>query len=451
LIEAENAIQRGFTVSDIVEAETLKQDREKLKSADSMDSNSPPGSSTQQIAGQVRKKFRPCLLAVNSSRIHTKNHLPLHSNNNLLSCSSPSLLHCPSTENSIALSVENFKTLSIQTNNNRMSDTNPRIERATNPLCCYSRRYFLPLPSTSQQTPQQTIQMLLLRAKNSKASSSSSELNDFMRRTQALPFIDDDSNGSLDLRSQHNFKLAHSTASTPQQRRPSLKRLMRRFSHQILPKIANEGNPQVSEYATQMLNKLHVPLVSTSINIEQENLDTEEDDNDAFSLGIPSIFMLDNDDAESIQDGKEAAEADDPFTDHWNSTKFNCQERPIVVDLGFDDTAKSFWNNDFYNNNKYNSGTPWHDLVGMFSNNALARQQADDEEMEEKEEGSWNLADWNASEIGQAASYLMVDGVLGELVFDDNDEEDDSAGNPLQWLFGNGYFVDAREDSSDDD
>lgn len=373
IFSAESAIQRGYTVSDIVEAETLKNDREQHnRSSDSMD-NSPTGSITHTTTGnlaKVRNKFHHSLLA----KTHSKD-------------------------------LSNSKSC-------------PSIQRALNPLCCYIRKYYLPLPNleiTSNEPDNKTIKKLLHRAQSYKSLIAPSNHDDFWKTISNLPYIDD---APTDI-------AANSVYSTPQvkPRRNSIHRLIRAISHQILPEIQREYDPQIGKYAVSTLDGLSLPAESGS---EVDNAQ------EVFSLGVPSI----EDDAnESIQDGAEAAEADDPFNDHWNCFKYNCQERPIAVDLGYDDIAKTFWNNDFYNNAKYNAGTPWHDLVGMFSNNALATQQADKEEMEA--EGSWNPSDWNSSDIGQAESYLIADNVLGDIISEDNESE-----NQFLWLFGESYFID---------
>lgn len=446
--------------------------------------NSASGSTTGQntafggnLAGKVRKKFNQCLLAVkntNSDRLYTKNHLPLPSNSLLSSSrSSPSLFHCSSCpivdkSSDISLSIENFKNLEINCETNTNMSHNPSIIRAPNPLCCYTRRYYLPLPDRLStpgpcqrriQQKQQTLQMLLARVqhyKTQQSSSTPSEFNDFMRRTQKLPYIDDAD--SVSTRSQQKFRTAPSTPLRTKRRPSLLHRLFRTVSQQIVPKIEDENSEGIGEYAIKALSRLNLstktidPIVDVKVD---ESQCEEESEEEIHKLGIPLISQLDldDDDDESVEDGVKATEADDPFNEHWNNFKYNGQERPIVADLGFDDTAKSFWNNDFYNSNKYNAGTPWHDLVGMFSNNAIARQQADDEEMEEKEaEDSWNPADWNSSEIGQAASFLVADDVLGELIFnEEEDDEEESDSNLFRWLFGEGYFIESLNNDEEND
>ncbi|CAK5090225.1 unnamed protein product [Meloidogyne enterolobii] len=55
---------------------------------------------------------------------------------------------------------------------------------------------------------------------------------------------------------------------------------------------------------------------------------------------------------------------DDPFFNYWNNQQWNCQERPVQIDLGFADRIKTFWNGDWWNNTKWSSGTDWHELIG---------------------------------------------------------------------------------------
>ncbi|KAF7634091.1 POU domain protein [Meloidogyne graminicola] len=55
---------------------------------------------------------------------------------------------------------------------------------------------------------------------------------------------------------------------------------------------------------------------------------------------------------------------DDPFFNCWNNQQWNCQERPVQIDLGFDDRIKTFWNGDFWNNTKWSSGPCWHEIIG---------------------------------------------------------------------------------------
>ena len=62
---------------------------------------------------------------------------------------------------------------------------------------------------------------------------------------------------------------------------------------------------------------------------------------------------------------------------------------------------------------------------------------ADDEEMEAEAGESWNPADWNSSDAGQAAIW-MADEIAGDFFLggDENEEEEKEFVNPFAWLFG---------------
>uniref|UniRef100_A0A915P907 POU domain protein n=1 Tax=Meloidogyne floridensis TaxID=298350 RepID=A0A915P907_9BILA len=78
---------------------------------------------------------------------------------------------------------------------------------------------------------------------------------------------------------------------------------------------------------------------------------------------------------------------DDPFFNYWNNQQWNCQERPVQIDLGFADRIKTFWNGDWWNNTKWSSGTDWHELIGNleFSPVYGHSEAANDE---------WNRQEW---------------------------------------------------------
>ncbi|KAI6205861.1 POU-specific domain-containing protein [Aphelenchoides besseyi] len=193
-------------------------------------------------------------------------------------------------------------------------------------------------------------------------------------------------------------------------------------------RIANYANRLLSE-----LEKTEQPVdpseASTSSQISS-NLDNEPSSDEVDSTVVtvgPLLEVLativegetdgDDDEAQSaIEDGAKAAAEDDPFSKHWNNTHWNGQERPIIVDHGYDDRPKSFWNNDFWNSNKYNAGTSWHELVGMFSNVSIARQQAEDADTESAD-NPWNPANWNSPDVAQAAVWIADDtvGMLEEM------------------------------------
>uniref|UniRef100_A0A915D9E0 POU-specific domain-containing protein n=1 Tax=Ditylenchus dipsaci TaxID=166011 RepID=A0A915D9E0_9BILA len=113
--------------------------------------------------------------------------------------------------------------------------------------------------------------------------------------------------------------------------------------------------------------------------------------------------------------GSNPAENDDPFAQHWNNFHWNGQERPSMVDMGYDDYWKSFWNHDFWNTNKYNVATAWHDLMNMYSYSPTYNN-------DELEESVWNGTDWNTFGT-QAAAIFAVDEAVGEIV--QVEEQDD--------------------------
>ncbi|KAI6210674.1 POU domain protein [Aphelenchoides besseyi] len=189
--------------------------------------------------------------------------------------------------------------------------------------------------------------------------------------------------------------------------------------------IANYANRLLSELEkTEQLVRPSQTSTSSQICSNSDNeTSSHEVDLTVIAAG-PLLEVLatvvkgdkDNETQSAIEDGAEATAKDDPFSEHWNNTHWNGQERPIIVDLGFDYMPKSFWNNDFWNSNKYNAGTSWHELVGMFSSVSIARQQAEDDDTESAD-NPWNPANWNSPDVAQAAVWIADDtvGMLEEM------------------------------------
>lgn len=131
---------------------------------------------------------------------------------------------------------------------------------------------------------------------------------------------------------------------------------------------------------------------------ELEKIDETSSEN--FLFNFVDVINNDADDYESEDENPIVNE--DPFNEHWNNFHWNGQERPSIVDMGYDDTPKSFWNNDIWNSNKYNVGTSWHDLINMYATSPSDLHTSyDPGEIIEDDENlttHWNLSDWNASD-----------------------------------------------------
>uniref|UniRef100_A0A914GT17 POU domain protein n=1 Tax=Globodera rostochiensis TaxID=31243 RepID=A0A914GT17_GLORO len=89
-------------------------------------------------------------------------------------------------------------------------------------------------------------------------------------------------------------------------------------------------------------------------------------------------------------EGNPAAD-DDAFGGHWNNQHWNAQERPVQVDLGFDDRNKSFWNHEWWNNAKWGAGPAYHDLVGFMEYSPTYGK-------DELVTGSWNPLGWRGQQ-----------------------------------------------------
>lgn len=303
--------------------------------------------------------------------------------------------------------------------------------------------------------------MLLQRAQGPSSSKPDDFLSDFLQRAHALPYIDEeDSNTSYPVDSRPPPEVL------PIPRRSLMQKLTRLFGKR------DNDYSKVPEYAARTIDRLDVPVLNittTNNNDNGNNLKNQSEASDAavnaeeeskrFSFGLPSVksLIISEEDDENDQPnmgGAEATASDDPFVDHFNNFSYNCMERPVAVDLGYDDTAKTYWNNDFYNNAKYNAGTPWHELVGMFSSVAIARQQADEEETEANED-SWNPANWNASDVEQAAFFWATDDITGDLIFDNDEQEAEESAftNLFSRIFDNGFLNDevAEDEVAEDE
>uniref|UniRef100_A0A183BJ12 POU-specific domain-containing protein n=1 Tax=Globodera pallida TaxID=36090 RepID=A0A183BJ12_GLOPA len=89
-------------------------------------------------------------------------------------------------------------------------------------------------------------------------------------------------------------------------------------------------------------------------------------------------------------EGNPAAD-DDAFGGHWNNQHWNAQERPVQVDLGFDDRNKSFWNHEWWNNAKWGAGPAYHDLIGFMEYSPTYGK-------DELVTGSWNSLGWRGQQ-----------------------------------------------------
>ena len=179
-------------------------------------------------------------------------------------------------------------------------------------------------------------------------------------------------------------------------------------------------------------------------------------------LGVDEIAD-DEDDDHSVEDGAEATAADSPFAGHWNAFDWCGQERPALVDCGYDDDAVAYWNNQWWNNARYNAGTSWHDLINMFCSGSLERQRAEDEELEERGiggsagGGGWNMAEWSeAAALPAAFGALDAAGDLAEKLNeeggggggggrgggDDDDNYETAIGTLTQIFTGGGTWID---------
>jgi len=107
--------------------------------------------------------------------------------------------------------------------------------------------------------------------------------------------------------------------------------------------------------------------------------------------------------------------ADDPMAGHWNNGIWNTQERASLVDMGYDDDWKCFWNSEWWNNNKYSMGTQWHDLINYY---AFSPAQAL-ERSEERDEQKWNPREWNS-----LIAVMGVDQMIGDLMLEEVDLEE---------------------------
>jgi hypothetical protein len=401
--EAEVAISHGFTVSDIVDA----ADNIPASSHTSPKSEDDPDTTTTfGTEPKVRKK----LFVRNRGR--RKSYLPL-----------------PSSSSS----------------HSQPSSSVPMQAKPAS-VGCYSREYYLPLPQRplSPENPNQTLQALLHRAQTRLnnnihlAAVLRQPISDFLKRIQALPYIDDDIRPIItDALIEINAKLVDQPAFInyttrgfkPKRRVSPWRRLKRWFLRRFKPTRRTPNNTNVSEYAVRVLKDLGIPLMeierqnSTTTDSASNDHSSERDEfnssndksPDAFSLGVPTI-PPDDYDWESIDDGAEATAEDDPFFEHWNHGQWNGVQRPSIVDLGYEDVAQSFWNNVRWNSAKYNSAMS-SELIGMFSAAALARIQEDSEEMLEADE--WNASDWNTMFV---AEDLVEDVVFGDYEEGEEDE-----------------------------
>lgn len=111
------------------------------------------------------------------------------------------------------------------------------------------------------------------------------------------------------------------------------------------------------------------------------------------------ILIIDEEDEDYFQN---PTVLDDPFVAHWNNCGWNCQERPSIVDMGYDNFSKSFWNQDFWNNNKYNAGTGWHDLINMLSYSPTYDRDS-------FEQTIWNLTLWNSVELLDTNKEIFIE------------------------------------------
>uniref|UniRef100_A0A915MWJ3 Uncharacterized protein n=1 Tax=Meloidogyne javanica TaxID=6303 RepID=A0A915MWJ3_MELJA len=96
---------------------------------------------------------------------------------------------------------------------------------------------------------------------------------------------------------------------------------------------------------------------------------------------------------------------DDPFLNYWNNQQWNCQERPVQIDLGFADRIKTFWNGDWWNNTKWSSGTDWHELIGNleFSPVYGHSEAANDE---------WNRQEWKNNHSEEENENNNSEGII---------------------------------------
>ncbi|CAD5228862.1 unnamed protein product [Bursaphelenchus okinawaensis] len=114
--------------------------------------------------------------------------------------------------------------------------------------------------------------------------------------------------------------------------------------------------------------------------------------------------LVDEEDYDLVEEDEDGALQtldNDVFKNHFNSTHWNGQERPVQVDLGYDDSFKTFWNNDWWNNNQYNYGMPWQDQSNFFCSVALQTQQDDYDAFD----NDWNQSEWNSIERTQALGW----------------------------------------------
>ncbi|KAI1730390.1 homeobox protein ceh-18 [Ditylenchus destructor] len=210
-------------------------------------------------------------------------------------------------------------------------------------------------------------------------------------------------------------------------RLPQYLRIYRKDDHH---RYINQTNATlVSEYAAKVLNDENHPLnvltrkrdhiVATKKQetaIENPETAAEDNKDTEKEVTLATVIEEEFEDEDLTGDdtpGSNPAQNDDVFCEHWNSFHWNVQERPAMVDMGYDDMAKSFWNHDFWNNNKYNSGTTWRDIMNMYSYSPTYDNDA-------IEESTWNPADWNTFEWG-AAALFAIDDVIGEEASEDED------------------------------
>jgi len=101
---------------------------------------------------------------------------------------------------------------------------------------------------------------------------------------------------------------------------------------------------------------------------EESEIDKNEEQPPSSSHPLETLLQFENEEEEEFIFPEcfqiNPIAIDDPFFNYWHNQHWNCQERPIQIDLGFADRIKTFWNGDWWNNTKWSSGTDWHELIG---------------------------------------------------------------------------------------
>lgn len=240
---------------------------------------------------------------------------------------------------------------------------------------------------------------------------------DFLSRTRNFPFIDDDdeqtepelrirfrktSNGGIDGAGGRNGLLGQLWHRL----RDRIGQIWKLLNSTMEEKDKNfEVERSIQKYVETVMEDRNHPLCrivgigpkSNEMELETVQRVSEEES----GYGHPLQSLLEEEEKEvgpsEWPEGNPAA-ADDAFSLHWNNQQWNAQERPVQVDLGYDEQCKAFWNHSWWNNAKWAAGTAYHELIG-------AMEHAPTYANEELSAGAWNPQEWRGRqwETGEGA------------------------------------------------